>query len=85
MLGDILYFMIIAAIVVNTYTMTFTKSVNIGSYELTLNWDWSVLAIKNWKFSSNDIYLPVCMFNKTSGAWRVGIPMLFVTNRHLNK
>lgn len=85
MLFDILYVMLIAAIVVNTYTMTFTKSVNIGSFELTVNWDWTVLSMKNWKFSSNDIYLPVVMFKKTSGAWAAGIPMLYVTSRHFNK
>lgn len=85
MLFDILYIMIIAAIVVNTFTLTFTKSVTIGSFELTVNLDWSVLAIKNWKFSSNDIYLPVAMFKKTTGTWVVGIPMLYVTNKHASK
>lgn len=85
MLFDILYIMIIAAIVVNTFPLTFTKSVTIGSFELTVNLDWSVLAITNWKFSSDDIYLPVVMFKKTSGAWAAGIPMLYVTNRHFGK
>lgn len=86
MLGSILYIIVIATIVVNTMGFTFMRQFAIGAnYEVTINLDWSVLSFKKWKMSSNDVYLPVFMFTKTTGAWRIGIPMLFVTKMTFNK
>lgn len=80
MLGSIMYIIVIATFVVNTFGLKFQRVVTFGrTVELTINLDWSVLSFTNWKLSSNNIYLPVFMFNKTLGAWRIGLPMFYVT------